>query len=128
MSFCSSTPDTGVGSAGAGLSGLKTPGRFQDAALPLPLTWLLGGDLAAVDTGAALAADDRDDLVGLPPSAAAAAWAAFSSSLPWMREWRCMLPLVVKDILHTLHLNGRSPEETKGTQVNAASVQERSHK
>ena len=74
MSFCSSTPDTGVGSCGAALSGVKTLGRCQD----MGLSWLFGEDstAAAAAAAAALAAAavaDRDDLEGLPPSAAAAA-------------------------------------------------------
>ena len=71
MSFCSSTPDTGVGSCDATLSGLKTPGRCQDVGL----SWLFGDDSAAAAAAAlaAAAVADRDDLEGLPPSAAAAA-------------------------------------------------------
>ena len=35
------------------------------------------------------------------------------SSLEWIRECRCMLPFVVKDMLHTLQINGRSPAKNK---------------
>ena len=107
ISFWRSTPDTGAGNEATGLLG-KTPGRCHDVVVVVVVVVNeLLGKAGAMDTGADLDEEDRDDLAGFPASAAA--WPAFNSSLLWMREWRCMLPLVVKDMWHTLHLKGRSP-------------------